>query len=81
MPLKLQIDVDAIAAQFKDFMHSIKEDVQKSVSNLATLTRTRIVEEASKALHTSLKTYMDALSDAEEVVPGVWVISLDEKAL
>jgi hypothetical protein len=81
MPLKFQIDAEAIAAQFKDYMLSIKEDIQKSVENLATLTRTRIVEEVDKTLHTSQKEYMEALGDAEEVAPGVWVISLDEKAL
>jgi len=81
MPLKFQIDVEGIAAQFKEYMLTVQEELKKSVENLATLTRTRIAEEASKDLHTTQKTYMDALSDPEEISPGVWVISLDEKAL
>jgi hypothetical protein len=81
MALKFQIDTDSLVAQFKDFAFTVTEDLKKSMSNLATLTRTRIVEAAGRELHTTKKTYMDALSDAEEVTPGVWVISLDEKAL
>jgi hypothetical protein len=81
MPLKFQIDAEGIAAQFKEFTLSVTEDIKKAVENLATLTRTRVVEEVSRELHTSQKDYMNALSDAEEIAPGVWVISLDEKAL
>jgi hypothetical protein len=89
MPLKFQINADEIAAQFKEFADMVKADMRKAMDNLATLTRERIVEVAQNgenekregALNTSLKTYMDALSDAEEISPGVWVISLDEKAL
>lgn len=81
MPLKFQIDVEGIASQFKDYIESLKEDMKGAVENLTTLTRTRIVEQSNKELHTSLKTYREALSEPEQISPGVWVITLDEKAL
>jgi hypothetical protein len=81
VPLKFQIDAEAIAAQFKEFMLSVKEDLQKSMSELAFITRTRILEEAQSELQTTRKTYEESLSEVTEVSPGVWVIALDEKAM
>lgn len=79
--LKFEIDADAIAAQFKQFAKEVKDNIEKSMENLATLTRANIVEQTDKDLNTARSVYTDALGDVEEVAPGVWVISLDEKAL
>lgn len=81
MGLKFQIDTDSIAAQFKEFSAEVKADMKKAIDNLVTLTRTRIVEQAQKELHSSRDTYLANLSNAEEISPGVWVISLDQPAL
>lgn len=81
MPLKLQIDAEAIADQLRSFTTEMKNEMKKAVGNLATLTRTRIAEAAQEELDTSRHIYMEALSDPEEEAPGVWVISLDQKGM
>jgi hypothetical protein len=58
----------------------VEQDLQKGVANLAAITHAKVAELASTELHSSRKTFMDSLG-FEEVVPGVWVVSVDEKGL
>src|SRR5665213_1885129 len=84
MPLRLSVDAEAIAAQFKEFAKEVENDINKAVENLATLTRAQIAFEVSRGedkLGTTAKIYMDNLSDATESSAGVWVITLDKPAL
>lgn len=80
MSLKFNIDAAAIAAQFKEFAVEVEQDLKKAVANLAAITHAKVVEEANTELHTSRQDYMDALG-FEEIVDGVWVISVDESAM
>lgn len=80
MSLKLNIDAAKIAAQFKEFAMEIEQDIRKAIGNLAAITHAKVAEEAQQELHSSRKTFMDALG-FEELSPGIWVISIDQKAL
>lgn len=80
MSLKFNIDAAAIAAQFKEFAIEVEQDIKKAIGNLAAITHAKVVQEANAELHSSRQDYMEALG-FEEIVDGVWVISLDEKAM
>jgi|ERR1035437_1409814 hypothetical protein len=84
MSLKLSANADAIAAQFQEFAKEVEADINKAMENLATLTRAQIALEAQRGddkLNSTLHIYMENLSDVETQAPGVFVITLDEKAL
>lgn len=80
MSLKIKIDTDSLAAQCKEFALEAKQELEKGVASLAAITHAKVVELANDELKTSRKDYMDALG-FEEVSEGVWVVSVDEKAL
>lgn len=80
MSLKLNIDVSEIAKAFKEISLEVEQDLQKAVGNLAAMTHAKVAELASQELHSSLKTLQKSLG-FEEISPGVWVVSIDEKAL
>lgn len=80
MALKINIDVASIAAQFKEMALEVEQDLRKGVANLAAMTHAKVAEMASTELHSSLKTLQDNLG-FEEISDGVWVVSIDEKAL
>jgi len=82
--LKLSANVDAITSQFQEFAKDIEDEMNKSMKNLATLAHAQIKLEASRGedkLKTTLSMYLEALSEPQETAPGLYVITLDEKAL
>lgn len=81
MPLKFQIDANALASQFGEFAKEVAADMTRAVKELATLTRAQIHMEVQSELHSARKIYLDNLSDPTQTTPGVWVITLDEPAL
>jgi hypothetical protein len=80
MALKINIDVAKIAAEFKELALEVEQDLNKAVSNLASMTHAKVAEMASEELHSTLKTLQDNLG-FEEIAPGIWVVSIDQKAL
>ena len=80
MALKLNIDASKIAEQFKEFAVEVEQDLQKAVGQLAAMTHAKVVERANEELGSTRKKFMDSLG-FEEIAPGVWVISIDEKGL
>lgn len=80
MALKINIDVAALAQEFKELALEVEQDLGKAVGDLAAMTHAKVAEMASAELHSSLKTLQDALG-FEELTPGVWVVSIDEKAM
>lgn len=80
MSLKINIDVSALAAQFKEFAREAEREITQAVAGLATMTHARVAEQASIKLHSSLKQFKENLG-FEEVTPGIWVVSIDEPAL
>lgn len=80
MSLKIKIDASAIAAQFKEFASEVEQQIKKSVANLATITHAKVAELASGELRSTRKSFLDNLG-FEEISDGVWVVSVDEKAL
>lgn len=80
MSLKIKIDASAIAAQVKEFALEVEQEIKKGVANLATITHAKVVEMASTELHSTRKNFIDSLG-FEEIADGVWVVSLDERAM
>lgn len=80
MALKIKIDTASIAAQFKALALEVEQDLIKGVANLAAITHAKVIEMASEELHSSRQEFMDGLG-FEEIAPGVWVVSIDEKGL
>lgn len=81
MSLKIKIDVQYLAKQCKEFAMEAESDMRKGVANLSALAHAKIRELASEKLHSTRNTFLDNLSQVEEVVPGVFVITLNEAAL
>lgn len=80
MALKIVIDTKSIAQQFSNIKAEVEQDLNKGVANLASITHAKVAEMASTELHSSRKKLIDNLG-FDEVAPGVWVVSIDEKAL
>jgi hypothetical protein len=82
--LKLSANADAIAAQFQEFAKEVEADINSAMRELATLTRAQIAMEAQRGddkLNSTQHIYMEALSDVDDSAPGLYVITLDEKAM
>lgn len=78
--LKLKIDAEAIAAQFGEVKQQVQAALEEGVKSLASMTHAKTLELAQQRLKSSRKQYTDNLT-FEEVMPGVWVVSLGEPAL
>ncbi len=79
--LKIKIDTDAIAKQFGNYALEIKEDLMKGVANLAAATKAHVVDQAQQELTSATFMKFEKSVGMEDVVPGIWVVSIDEKAL
>jgi len=80
MALKINLDLDKIADHFKELAYEVKQDLEKGVGSLAAMTHARVAEIASSELNSSRKEFQESLG-FEEISPGVWVVSVDEKGL
>lgn len=80
MSLKIKIDTAGLAAQFKEFALEVEQDIKKGVANLATITHAKVAEMASEELRSTRQPFLDNLG-FEEIADGVWVVSVDEKAM
>ena len=80
MKLIFFINAQEMAAEMKNFKVEVEAALQDGVKNLAAMTHAKVAELASEKLHGRRQQYMDNL-DFEEVVPGLWVVSLDQAAL
>lgn len=78
--LKININIDDITKQLKDYVQEIKEDIEKGAANLAAMTHAKVLEFAGEELHSSRKILTDNLG-FEEISPGVWVVSINQDAL
>lgn len=78
--LKFEINIDEVASQFGEIRNKVAKDLKDGVKSLATMTHAKTLELATTELNSVSKIYKDALS-FQEIEEGVWVVSLDEKAL
>jgi len=78
--LKFEIDIEALAATFKEEAEKVQEALYEGVKALSAMTYARTVELANEKLHTTREDYIEAL-DYKEISKGVWVVSLSEKML
>jgi hypothetical protein len=80
MALRISIDAAALAKEFKEFAAEVERDIKAGVANLATITHAKVKEMAATELKSSREAFMNSLS-FEEVTEGVWMVSVDAKAL
>lgn len=78
--LRFFVDADAIASEFNELKEEVKKAMEDGVKQVASMTYAKTQELASSKLNSTRKTYMDNL-EFKEVAPGIWVVSLDEKAM
>ncbi len=81
--IKVQIDAQAIAAEFADVKTQIEGEIQAAVKILATATHAKITELAHsdlKANSYTQKEYLKALK-VESISENIHVVSLDESAV
>lgn len=78
--LTIEIDAEGMAEAFGDLKFEVEEALTEAVKKASVMAYGIANELAAEKLRTRLKTYQEALH-YEEVSPGLWVISLDEKAM
>jgi hypothetical protein len=78
--LKFEIDIEALASQFKEEAEKVQEALYEGVKALSAMTYARVVELANEKLHSTRQDYINAL-DYKEISKGVWIVSLSEKML
>jgi len=81
MSIKINIDAASLAKEFEELASEVEKDIKDSMVNLSTIAHAKIVELASKNLHSTREIFLDNLSSPEQIADGIWVISLDQKAL
>jgi len=79
-PLKFKIDVDSLSKQLKEYAMEAAHDMRTGFANLAAVTHAHIVDMAQQELHSTRKQFLDNLT-FEEIMPGVWVVSVLEEGL
>jgi hypothetical protein len=80
MRLNFFVDVEALTSELNNFKEEAKAALTSGVKAVAASTHAKTIELASQKLNTTRKLYLDNL-DFKEVMPNVWVVSLDEPAL
>lgn len=78
--LKFELDIEALAAEFKQESQKVQEALYEGVKQLSAMTYAKTVELANEKLHSTREDYIKAL-DYKEISKGVWIVSLDEKML
>lgn len=79
--IKIEIDVEGIAAQFKEIHREVEADLQKGVKRLASSIWAKILEDSQQELHTTRDIYREALSKPVEMANGVYLIALQGSAM
>jgi hypothetical protein len=75
---KIEVDAKEIASKFGDLKDQVEKTVTKAVGVLAASTHAHVLEQATAQLHSSAKTYKDAVS-FEKIGGNIWMVSLDMK--
>jgi len=78
--LKFEINIDEVASQFGEIRNKVAKDLKNGVQSLATMTHAKTLELATTELNSVSKIYKDAL-EFQEIEEGVWVVSLNSKAM
>src|ERR1700722_4556936 len=79
--LKLDLQIDSLIEQIDNMSKEIEMKIDRAVKGLVAQTHAFIVQEAKTKLHSTLQTYLDNLSEPEEISEGLFVITLKEPAL
>lgn len=82
MALKININVDELAKQCKEFAQEAKADLIEKVAVLAATTHAKVLEMAESELNgkSFQKDFMQSVH-FEEIAQGVWAVSIGEQGL
>jgi hypothetical protein len=80
MSLKIKIDTDSIAKQFKELEKEVQQDLNKGVAELTKQTHAHMLQQvlSDKGGRTAYLSFAKNLERPKEQAPGVWVISLKQ---
>lgn len=78
--LYFQIDANKFQDVLEEFRKDLQKDLNKSIQHLTDMTFEKTLEFAEKGLHSTFSIYKANLT-SKKVENGVYVISLDQKAL
>jgi hypothetical protein len=78
--LRFYVDTDRIADQFGSLKEEVKNDLTKSVENLANMTHARTLELAGEELTSLQKKYKENV-EFSNPAPNFWVVTLKEPAM
>jgi hypothetical protein len=79
--LKIYIDVQNIAKEFKELKEEVERDLNQGVARLAASIHAKVLEDSQQELHSTREIYAKALNRVEEISPGVYIIALEEAAM
>lgn len=79
MSFKFEIDVKALAADFKEIALYAEQELMIGIKALAASTHAFVADTAARELKSSLRTFQENL-DVEEREPNVWVVSIQQPA-
>jgi hypothetical protein len=80
MNLKFFVNAEEIANQLKAFKEEARAAIEEGVKQLSSMTHAKVTELAQEKLSSTRKIYTDNL-EYREVIPGLWVVSLDKPAM
>jgi len=79
--LSLYLNTEELASTLKEFAAEVQRDVHRAVKELASNAEAHVALQAGEELSSPVfKKFIEHL-DLTDVSPGIWVISIDEKAL
>jgi len=78
--LNFFVNADEIVKELNNFKEEAKAALEAGVKSVAAITHAKVTELASNKLNSTRKIYLDNL-DFQEIMPQVWVVSLDQPAL
>jgi hypothetical protein len=77
----VELNTAGLVESVKQDIEGLERDTHKAVQLLAAQAHAHIKEQVQVKLHTRREMYEDALSQVEEVAPGIWAITLNAKAV
>lgn len=78
--LRFDIDLERLSNQMNGLKDEVQKDLVQSVQNLANMTHSRVLEEATQQLSSLQKMYKDNV-EFSNPEPNFWVVTLKEPAL
>lgn len=80
MALKVEIDIEKIASEFKKFELELTQELTEAVAGLAAMTHAKVIEDADQELKSTRELFKDNCK-FEQLGPSLWSITILEPAM